>query len=59
MSEPLPYDEIKFDKNVKLKDILNTEDDSDIDYFVEVDLKNPDDIKEKTRYLSFCPEKKN
>ena len=33
MSEPLPYDEIKFDKNVKLEDILNTLDDSDIGYF--------------------------
>ena len=30
MSEPLPYDEIKFDNNVKLEDILNTPDDSDI-----------------------------
>ena len=37
MSQSLPYDEIKFDKNVKLEDILNTPDDSDIGYFVEVD----------------------
>ena len=29
MSQPIPYDEIKFDKNVKLEDILNTPDDSD------------------------------
>ena len=29
MSEPLPYDEIKFDNTVKLEDILNTPDDSD------------------------------
>ena len=42
MSEPLPYDEIKFDNTVKLEDILNTRDDSDIGYFVEVDLKYPD-----------------
>ena len=39
MSEPLPYDEIKIDKNVKLEDMLNTLDDSDIGYFIEVDLK--------------------
>ena len=32
MSQPLPYDEIKFDKNVKLEDILNTPDDSDIGF---------------------------
>ena len=38
MSQPLPFDEIKFDKNVKLEDIFNTNDDSDIGYFVEVDL---------------------
>ena len=30
MSEPLPYDEIKFDNNVNLEVILNTPDDSDI-----------------------------
>ena len=30
MSQPLPYDEIEFDKNSKLEDILGTPDDSDI-----------------------------
>ena len=30
MSQPLPYDEIKFDRNIKLEDKLNTPDDSDI-----------------------------
>ena len=38
MSEPLPYDEIKFDKSVELEDILITPDDSDVGYFVEADL---------------------
>ena len=38
MSQPLPYDEIKFDKNFKLDYILNTPDDSDIGYSIEVDL---------------------
>ena len=55
MSEPLPYDEIKFDKNVKLEDILNTPDDSDIGYFIEADLIYPDNIKEKTRNFPFAP----
>ena len=55
MSEPLPYDEIKFDKNVKLEDILNTPDDSDIGYFVEADLIYPDNIKEKTKNFPFAP----
>ena len=55
MSEPLPYDEIKIDNSVKLEDILNTPDDSDIGYFVEVDLKYPDNIKEKTKNFPFAP----
>ena len=58
MSEPLPYDEIKLDQNVELEDILNTPDDSDIGYFIEVDLKYSDNIKEKTKYFPFAPENK-
>ena len=53
MSQPLPYDQIKFDKNVKLKDLLNTPDDSHIGYFIEFDLKYPDNIKEKTKFFHF------
>ena len=55
MSQPLPYDENKFDKNIKLEDILNTPDDSDFGYFIEVDLKYPDNIKEKTKNFPFAP----
>ena len=33
----------------KLEKILYTPDGSDIGYFVEVDLKYPDNIKEKTK----------
>ena len=55
MSEPLPYDEINFDKNVKLEDILNTPDDNDIGYFVEADLIYPDNIKKKTKKFPFAP----
>ena len=49
MSQPSHYDEIKFDKNVKLGDIINTPDDSDIGYFLEVDLTYSGDIKEQTK----------
>ena len=38
MSQPLPYDGTRFDKNVKLEDIVNTPDDSDVGYFLEVDM---------------------
>ena len=58
MSQPLPYDEIKLDKNINLEDIINTPDDSDIGYFVEVDLKYPDNIKQKTKNFPFAPENK-
>ena len=58
MSEHLPYDEIKFDRNVGLEKILNKRDDSDIGYFFEIDLKYPNNIKYKTKIFPFAPEKK-
>ena len=58
MSQPLPYDEIKFDNDIKLEDILNTPDDSDIGYFIEVDLTYPDNIKQKTKNFPFAPTNK-
>ena len=64
MSQPLPYDEIEmWHSNPdlymnKLEEILITPDDSDIVYFLEVDLRYPDDIKEKTKNFPFCPDNK-
>ena len=55
MSQYLPYDEIKIDRNVKLEDKLNTPDDSDIGYIIEVDLTYPTNIKEKTKHFPFAP----
>ena len=55
MSQPLPYNEFNFDKNVKLEDNLNTPDDSDVGYSVEVDLTYPDNIKEKIKNFPFAP----
>ena len=57
MSDYLPYDEIRFDKNVQLEDILNTPDDSDIGFFIEVDSIYRDEIIEKTKNFPFAPEK--
>ena len=59
MSQPLPYDEIKFDNNVKLEDILNSPDDSNIGYFIEVDLIYPNNIIEKRKHFPFAPVNKN
>ena len=58
MSQMLPYDKIKFEKDICLEEILNTPDNSEIGYFVEVDLKYPHNIKEKTKYFPFCSENK-
>ena len=64
MSQFLPFDEIEMwyghpDKYLNwLDEILNTPDDSEIGYFLEVDLKYPDNLKQKTKYFPFCPENK-
>ena len=63
MSQMLPYDEIEMwhghpDKYWNwLEEIINTPD-SEIGYFLEVDLKYLDNIKQKTKYFPFCPENK-
>ena len=53
MSQSLPYDEITFDKNVKLEDRFKTTGDFDAGFFNQVDLKNPDQIKQKTNKIIF------
>ena len=45
MSESMPYDELKFDRNVILEEFSNTPDYSDIAYVVEVDSRYPNNIK--------------
>ena len=62
MSQCLPHDEIEMwhgdpDKYWNwLDENLNTPDDADISYFIEVDSKYPDILKEKTKKFPFCPE---
>ena len=58
MSQMLLYDEIKFEKDFCLEELLNTSDDNEIGYILEVDLKYPDNIKKKTKNFPFCPENK-
>ena len=64
MSQMLPYDEIEMwhghpDLYMdKLEELSKTPDDSDVGYFVEVDLRYPDNKKEKTKKFPFCPENK-
>ena len=58
MSQPLPYDEIKFGRNVCSKEIIITPDNSDIGFFLEVDLSYPYKIRQKTEHFHFAPENK-
>ena len=64
MSQPLPYDEIGMWHGhpdlymKKLEEILETSNDSDFGYFLEVDLGYPGNIKEKTKIFPNCPENK-
>ena len=63
MSQHLPYDGIEIWHGHpglcmnKLGVILNTPDDSDVGFFLEVDLRHPDNTK-KTKNIPFCPENK-
>ena len=64
MVEPLPYDESEMwhghpdlYRN-KIEEILNTPDDTDNGFSVEVDLESPDNINEETKDFPFAPEKK-
>ena len=56
MSQMLPYAEIIFEKDNCLEERLNTPNDNEIGSFSEVELKYPDNTKEKTRNFPFCPE---
>ena len=64
MPQMLPYDKIEMwhghpDLYRKwLKEILNTPDDNEIGYFLYVDLKYLDNLREKTKNFPFCPENK-
>ena len=63
MSQVLPYDESEMwhghpDLHMnKLEEILNTPDDSDFGYFIEVDLRYPDIRKKINKELSLLSSK--
>ena len=59
MSQALPFDEHKFEKSICLNETLNTPDESDIGYFLEVDLRYPYNISRKTKHFPFFPENKS
>ena len=59
MSQPLAYDENKFERNICSNEILNTSDNSDIGYFLEVDVRYPYSIGQRTKHFPFCPGNKS
>ena len=64
MSQVLPFDEIEMSHGHpdlymnKFEETLNTLDDNDIGYFVEVDLKYPNRIGQRTKKFPIAPENK-
>ena len=59
MSQALPYKNLHFNTDVTLEDILNTDDNSDVGYIVEVDLHFPEEIHDKLKEYPVCPENTN
>ena len=51
MIQPLPHSDITFVDNVKLEQILNTPDDSDIGSMVECDLEFPDELQKNVKHF--------
>ena len=56
MSQTLPYKNLKFDNDVPLETILDTPDDADVGYMVELDLSFPPEIHDKLRQYPPCAE---
>ena len=52
----LPYDKIKIDKDITIYNVLETPDDSDVEYIVEVDIEFPKEIHSKLEEIQPAPE---
>ena len=59
MSEALPSKNLQFNTDVTLEDILNTDDNNDVGYTVEVDLHFPEEIHDKLKEYPVRPENTN
>ena len=56
MVQSLPFENLQINNNIKIEDILNTDDNSDVGYIVECDLIFPKEIHEKLKEYPPCPE---
>lgn len=57
MQQMLPLDGYTWNDSITLSEILNTADDSDFGYFVEVDLQYPSSLHDQHNDLPLAPEK--
>ena len=56
MVQALLYKDIKFSNETSLETILNTADDAETGYMVEIDLRLKNDIHERQKQMPPCPE---
>ena len=56
MVQALPYKDIKFSTEIKIVEILETDDNADTGHIVEVDLSFPKEIHERSKQLPPCPD---
>ena len=56
MSQPLPYKNIKFDKEITIDQVLETSDESETGYYIECDLHFPEELHDKFKEFPPCPE---
>ena len=56
MSQSLPFKDLKFDKEVTLDQILETSDEAETGYIVEVDISYPIELHDKFKEFPPCPE---
>ncbi len=56
MVQALPYKDIKFANETTLETILNTADDAETGYMVEIDLRFKNEIHERLKQMPPCPE---
>ncbi len=56
MVQALPYKDIKFANDTELETILNTADDAETGYMVEIDISFPKSIHKRLKQMPPCPE---
>ena len=57
MQQTLPLDNYEWNKTITLKEILATDDDSEVGFFVEVDITYPSSLHDSHNDLPLAPEK--